>query len=102
MLLRRAALGRLTRADLMAALVAELRLGSDALERVDAERCRRAQVNRLRLLDAMAKTLAPSPASGLACRVCIVWPAHETRDPGEAVRLEEATAPVVARAEGGR
>lgn len=88
--LRLAALGRLTRADVMAAFVAELWLGTEALARPDGELCRRAQVGRIRLLDAIAKTLAPSTSSGPVMRTVLVWPSREFTDRGEDVRLEGA------------
>lgn len=92
-LLRAAASGALTKADLQGALMVQFRQELDAFDatpHAGFEDCRKAFVNRQRLLRASLDVVRDSVTSGPLQVVRLVWPAHYfAHDPGEDVRLEE-------------
>lgn len=86
-----ASLGRLTKADLQTALMAQMHIEVDHFRRDpdNFEAARKAYVNRQRLLRSLLDVVKQSVVSGPMQVVRLVWPTHyEARDPGEDVRLE--------------
>jgi len=80
LMLRTAALGKMTHRDMMAALAAELRLLTEAMDRPGFKLARPALVARHRLLATMSKAVAPSPSSGVVQTWRVAWPAHYSDD----------------------
>jgi hypothetical protein len=86
-----ASLGRLTKADLQTALMAQMHIEVEHFNRdpENFENARKAYVNRQRLLRSLLDVVKQSVVSGPMQVIRLVWPTHyEARDPGEDVRLE--------------
>lgn len=86
-----ASLGRLTKADLQTALMAQMHIEVEHFNRDPSnfESARKAYVNRQRLLRSLLDVVKQSVSSGPTQVVRVVWPTHFTpHDPGEDVRLE--------------
>ncbi len=91
-----ASLGRLTKGDLQAALMAQLRIEvrQFAKDPEGFELHRKAMVNRHRLLRSLLDVVKQTATSGPTQLVRIVWPSQEMiLDRGEDVRLEAPLEP---------
>lgn len=85
-----ASLGRLTKADLQSAIMAQMHVEVEHFNRdpVGFEGARKAYVNRQRLLRSLLDIVKQSVVSGPMQIVRVVWPSREVIDRGEDVRLE--------------
>lgn len=84
-------LGRITKADVQTAMMAQLQIEVEHFNRDPDgfEPARKAYVNRQRLLRSMLDVAKQNVANGPLQEVRIVWPTHyDPQDPGEDVRLE--------------
>ncbi len=91
-----ASLGRLTKADLQSAFMAQLSVEVSHHARDPEgfeEFARKAYVNRQRLLRSLLDVVKQSTSSGPTQLVRIVWPSREVIDRGEDVRLEAPDEP---------
>jgi len=84
-----ASMGRLTKADVLSGLAAEMKNLTLAMDLHDFDERRKGYVMRHRLLSRMLDVVKQSVSSGPLQVVRMVWPSHyEARDPGEDVRME--------------